>query len=304
MTILMQNKRLIVVVGATAVGKTELGVAIAKQWQSEVISADSRQMYQELAIGTAKPTEEEMGGVPHHFVDDRSVLDPMSAGDFERESVERVIQLFQTHDDLVLVGGSGLYVKALMEGFDDMPDIPAGLRDELNARLESEGLPRLVEELMKLDPEHVAIVDIQNPQRVIRALEVSLGTGKPYSSYRKGRKPSVRPWRTQVIGLTRERSELYQRIDQRMDHMLEMGLEEEALEVMAFRHLPPLQTVGYQEIYGHHDGKYDREEMVRRLKRNTRRFAKRQETWFNRQLSATWYHPNQQSAIMDNLQRE
>ncbi|MEL6538768.1 MAG: tRNA (adenosine(37)-N6)-dimethylallyltransferase MiaA [Bacteroidota bacterium] len=289
---------LLVLVGPTAVGKTDLAVQWAKAWNTEVISADSRQMYQEMAIGTAKPTVEEMQGVPHHFIDDRSVRTPMSAGDFEREAVAKAEALFRQYDVVVVAGGSGLYVKALLEGFDDMPAIPDGVREELNQRLASEGLPSLQEQLQALDPEHYERMDIQNPQRVIRALEVCLATGQPYTAYRKGQgKGTARPWRSVVVGLDRDREELYDRINLRMDLMLKAGLLEEAKKLYPLKHLDPIQTVGYQEIFGWMDGQYDQEEMVRLLKRNSRHYAKRQLTWFRRQHQVTWFRPDQTTAI-------
>ncbi|HAA18755.1 MAG TPA: tRNA (adenosine(37)-N6)-dimethylallyltransferase MiaA [Cytophagales bacterium] len=294
---------LLVLVGPTAVGKTDLAVQWAKQWNTEVISADSRQMYQEMAIGTAKPTVEEMQGVPHHFVDDRSVRQPISAGDFEREAVEKAGDLFTQHQVVVVAGGSGLYVKAMLEGFDEMPDIPPGLREQLNQRLADEGIVSLQEQLKELDPEHYSRMDIQNPQRLVRALEVCLATGEPYTVYRKGKgRGATRPWRSVVVGLDRDREELYDRINLRMDLMLQQGLIGEAEALHPLKHLDPLQTVGYQEIFGWMDGEYDQEEMVRLLKRNSRHYAKRQLTWFRRQHEVKWFHPDQKDEMDTFLQ--
>ena len=296
-----QQPLMVVVVGATAVGKTAFSVQLAKDLGTEVISADSRQMYTEMAIGTAKPTPEEMDGVPHYFVDDRSVEHPMSAGDFEREGMAAALKIFEHHPVAVVAGGSGLYVKALLEGFDDMPEVPEGLRETLNKRMETEGLTALQAELKRLDPVHYEVMDIQNPQRVIRALEICHGTGQPYSSFRKG-EGAKRPWRSLVIGLDRDRDELYERINLRMDLMLEAGLLDEAKKLHPLKNLPPLQTVGYQEIFGHLEGDYDWEEAVRLLKRNSRRYAKRQLTWFRRQAETEWYHPSQYEAVMNRIQ--
>ena len=290
MTETLSKGNLVVVVGPTAVGKTDLSVWLAERLQTEVVSADSRQMYQEMAIGTAKPTPEEMRDIPHHFIDDRSVQQPMSAGDYEREAVKRVEDLLNHRRTVVVAGGSGLYVKALLQGFDDMPEVPAEIRIALNERLKHEGLAALQAELQKLDPEHFQRMDIQNPQRVVRALEVCLTTGQPYSEFRQGSdQSSTRPWNTILVGLNREREELYERINLRMDMMLEAGLIEEAKALYPLRHLEPLQTVGYREVFSWMDGEYDEEEMIRLLKRNSRHYAKRQLTWFTRQHEATWF---------------
>ncbi|MEA5405785.1 tRNA (adenosine(37)-N6)-dimethylallyltransferase MiaA [Arcicella sp. DC2W] len=282
------NKTLIIIVGPTAVGKTDLCVKLAKLLDTEVVSADSRQFYRELAIGTAKPTKEEMDGVPHHFVNSHSILDYYSVGDFERDCLKVLEEIFSRKDTAILTGGSGMFVKMITDGIDEMPEADLELRQQLAERFEKEGLSQLKEELRVLDPVYFEQVDDQNTQRVLRALEVCLSTGKPFSSFRKNQK-AERPFKMLKIALERPREELYARIDTRMDLMLATGLEDEAKAVMEYREHYALKTVGYREIYEHLDGNYDREEMVRLLKRNSRRYAKRQMTWFKNQDEFHWF---------------
>lgn len=276
------QKLLIVIAGPTAVGKTELCVRLAQILNTEVLSADSRQFYRELTIGTAKPTEEELQGVPHHFINSHSIAMLYSAGAFERDALATLERLFEQHDTVILTGGSGLYIKAVCEGLDDLPETPPELRAGLMHRLEAEGLASLQTQLQALDPIYCAANDLQNTQRVVRALEVCLLTGKPYSSFRE-HQPAQRPFRIVQIVLEREREELYRRIDLRMDAMLAAGLVEEARSLAVYRSHNALQTVGYKEVFEYLDGQYDYEEMVRLLKRNSRRYAKRQITWFKHQ---------------------
>ncbi|WP_169704953.1 tRNA (adenosine(37)-N6)-dimethylallyltransferase MiaA [Runella slithyformis] len=276
------QKLLIVIAGPTAVGKTELCVRLAQILNTEVLSADSRQFYRELTIGTAKPTEEELRGVPHHFINSHSIAVLYSAGAFERDALATLERLFELHDTVILTGGSGLYIKAVCEGLDDLPETPPELRAGLMHRLEAEGLPALQTQLQALDPVYCAANDLQNTQRVVRALEVCLLTGKPYSSFRE-HQPAQRPFRILQIVLERDRDELYRRIDLRMDAMLAAGLVEEARSLAAYRSHNALQTVGYKEVFEYLDGQYAYEEMVRLLKRNSRRYAKRQITWFKHQ---------------------
>lgn len=286
------DSTLIVIAGPTAVGKTALSVALAQQLQTEVISFDARQFYQELSIGTAKPTPAEQQGVRHHFLDSRSVADEYSAGRFAADAVRLLTdELFPRLPVVVAVGGSGLYQQALTDGLPAIPATDPLLRPALGARLASEGLPALVEHLRHVDPLAWAAIDRQNPQRVLRALEVTLGTDRPFSSYRTARPESGRPWRTIFIGLDRPRAELYQRCEARVDEMLAAGLEAEARAVYAWRHLNALQTVGYQEWWPCFGGEYGFEEAVRRLKRNTRHYAKRQLTWFRRDDRFRWLLP-------------
>ncbi|WP_428664483.1 tRNA (adenosine(37)-N6)-dimethylallyltransferase MiaA [Runella sp.] len=276
------QKLLVVIAGPTAVGKTDFCVRLAQTLKTEVVSADSRQFYRELTIGTAKPSEEELQGVSHYFINSHSIDVLYSAGAFERDALVVLDQLFQNHDIAILTGGSGLYIKAVCEGLDDLPETPPELRTELMSRLENEGLYALQTQLQALDPIYCANNDIQNTQRVVRALEVCLMTGRPFSSFRE-HQPAQRPFRILQIVLEREREELYHRIDLRMEQMLAAGLVEEARALEAYRWHNALQTVGYKEVFEYLDGQYDYEEMVRLLKRNSRRYAKRQITWFKHQ---------------------
>ncbi|MBJ6116724.1 tRNA (adenosine(37)-N6)-dimethylallyltransferase MiaA [Pontibacter sp. BT310] len=293
-----KDKFVVVVVGPTAVGKTDLCVNLAAHFSTEVVSADSRQFYKEMQIGTAKPTIEEQQGVPHHFVNSHSIAEEYNAGAYEQDALQLLNTLFKEHDVVIVTGGSGLYVRALCEGMDEMPETDPAIRAKLTAKLESEGLEPLVNHLKSLDPEYYNQVDKANPQRVVRALEVCLSSGQPYSSFRKWDK-TTRPFKIIKIGLTRDRQELYDRIDQRMDQMLQQGLLEEAKALYPFRTHNALQTVGYKEIFDCLEGKYDWEEAVRLLKRNSRRYAKRQLTWFTKHPDEyTWFHPQQWEEIV------
>ncbi|GAB3908326.1 tRNA (adenosine(37)-N6)-dimethylallyltransferase MiaA [Larkinella knui] len=287
----MTNKLVIVIAGPTAVGKTSLGVRLAKALQTDVVSADSRQFYRELTIGTAKPTADEMQGVRHHFIDSHSIMEPVSAGQYEREALTVIDDLFQKKNVVILSGGTGLYINAVCFGLDDVPQAEPDLRAELMNRLETEGLEPLREQLRLLDPVYAETADLQNSQRVVRALEVSISSGKPYSSFRKQdtNGPASRPFQTVFIALDRPRDELYDRIDRRMDEMLAHGLIEEVRSLLPYRQSTALQTVGYKEVFGYLDGDYDYAEMVRLLKRNSRRYAKRQLTWFRHQGNYHWF---------------
>lgn len=291
------TKKLIIIAGPTAVGKTDLCVKLAQLLDTEVVSADSRQFYRELAIGTAKPTPEEMQGVTHHFVDSHSIHDYYSVGDYEKDCLAVLEEIFSRKDVAILTGGSGMFIKIVTDGIDEMPEADLALRTSLMNRLETEGLTPLASELASLDPVYFAEVDQQNPQRIVRALEVCLSTGQPFSSFRKNQK-AERPFTSIRIGLERPREELYQRIDKRMDLMLAVGLEEEAMLYIDYRDHYALKTVGYKEIYEHLDGDYDKEEMLRLLKRNSRRYAKRQLTWFRNQDDFTWFDAKDEEAII------
>ncbi len=286
------KKTLLVIAGPTAVGKTALCVEMAKSLSTEIISADSRQFYRELHIGTAKPSLEEQGGVKHHFIDSHSIHDYFSPGDFEREALQVLTELYKTKDVVILTGGSGLYLKALMDGLDEMPDVDLALRDQLMQRLTSEGLTSMFEQLQSLDPEYAQQVDSQNPQRVVRALEVCLSTGKTYTSFRNQQKAN-RPFEMIKICLDRPREELYARIDARMDGMLSAGLVKEAKDNEAYQDRYALKTLGYKEVYGFFRGEYDEAEMIRLLKRNSRHYAKKQLTWFRHQDDFEFIHPDQ-----------
>ncbi len=291
-----------ILAGPTAVGKTSLSIHFAKRFQTEIISADSRQFYREMEIGTAKPTTEEMDGVPHHFINSLSIHDDYNVGKFEKDALNLLDNLFKIHDVVLVVGGSGLYVKALCEGIDDMPEIPAEIREKLNLEYEKNGIEYLQKELAQSDPKYFEIVDQQNPQRLIRALELFRATGKNMSFYRAQEKQIERPFNILKIGLERPREELYERINLRMDQMIQEGLFEEAEKLYPFKHLNALQTVGYSEIFDYLDGEYDREEAIRLLKRNSRRYAKRQMTWFKRDEEFVWFSAENKDEVVDYLE--
>ena len=284
--------------GPTAVGKTSLCVQLAKILQTDVVSADSRQLYRELSIGTAKPLPAEMEGIQHHFIHSHSVTDPVNAGRYERECLALLTILFQEKDTVILSGGTGLYINAVCFGLDEMPPVEPALREALFSRLQQEGLSPLQNELRQLDPVYAQSADMQNPVRVTRALEVCLSTGQPYSSFRR-QQTANRPFRLVFVALERPREELYTRINARVDAMLAAGLVDEVRSLMPYRHLSPLQTVGYQEVFPYLDGMYDYEEMVRLLKRNSRRYAKRQLTWFRNQGNYQWFTPAETERILN-----
>jgi tRNA dimethylallyltransferase len=282
------KKHLIVLVGPTAVGKTELSIDLANHFNTEIISCDSRQFYRELNIGTAKPTLLELSQAKHHFINNLSIETHYSAGDYERDALKLISDLFKTHNLLIVTGGSGLFVKALLYGLDELPEVSLELREQLMQRLQNEGLQNLANELSCLDPEYASKIDLNNSQRVIRALEVCLATGKAFSEFHS--KPKVnRDFEVIKIGLERDREELYERINLRMDLMLESGLIEEVKSLEAYKTKNALQTVGYKEVFEYLDGNYGYSEMVELLKRNSRRYAKRQLTWFKRTENTIWF---------------
>jgi len=295
-------KTLIAVVGPTAVGKTALAIQLAQIFQTEIISADSRQFYEEMSIGTAKPTAEELAAATHHFVNSHTLTRPYSAGDFEKEALEKIEELFQEHAYVVLVGGSGLFVRAVCEGLDNLPKPLEGVRERLNKEFEIHGIGPLQERLAQLDPVYYAEMDIQNPQRVIRALEVCESTGEAFSSFRK-QALQKRPFRIITIGLTMDREKLYQRINQRVDMMMDQGLLSEVKSLTEYRHLPALMTVGYAEIFDFIDGKYTLPEAVDKIKQNSRRYAKRQLTWFRKDAQTAWFEPHQLAEIQAYIQQ-
>jgi tRNA dimethylallyltransferase len=281
------DKTLIVVCGPTAVGKTEFAIKLAKELSTEIISADSRQLYRETPIGTAQPSVAELAEVKHHFIANRSVEEDYNAGMFERDALELLAALFKKHDAVICCGGTGLYIKALCEGLDDMPKADEALRNELNKRFEVDGLESLQAELKQLDPAHFEKMDTQNPQRVIRALEVCISTGKPFSSFHVSVKKN-RPFAIKKVGLELPREELYARINKRVDVMLENGWLDEAKSVYEKRHFNALNTVGYKELFAHLSGEIILEEAIEKIKINTRRFAKRQMTWFKKDEEIDW----------------
>ncbi len=293
----MSTKRLIVIVGPTGSGKTDLSIRLARHYGVPILSTDSRQLYRGMAIGTAQPTAEQLKAAPHYMIAIHDKEDNLSCGEYETEALEVLESLYRQHDMVIAVGGSGLYVKALCEGMDDLPDVDEYLRESLNFRLQVEGLAPLVEELRKLDPVYYERVDRNNPARVVRALEVCLQTGHPFSEQRTGKK-AERPFTITKIGVDLPREILYDRIDRRVDEMLREGLEEEARALYPYHALNSLQTVGYREMFEYFDGDIDFEEAVRLIKRNSRRYAKRQLTWFRRDEEVHWFRPDEDSAMI------
>lgn len=287
----MKNKKtLIVVVGPTAVGKTALAINLAQHFDTEILSADSRQFYREMNIGTAKPDELELAAAKHHFINSHAIAEEYSAGDFERDALRLLDKLFVHKDIVVMVGGSGLFVRAVCEGLDDLPKAPEGVRDALNKELAEVGLERLKTRLKEIDPAYYAVADIDNPQRVIRALEVYEASGNTMSFYQK-RDVERRPFDIITIGLNMDREKLYTRINMRVDKMMESGLLEEVKALDAYRYKPAMLTVGYSEIFDYFDGNIGLEEAVDKIKQNSRRYAKRQITWFKKYGNTTWFEP-------------
>jgi len=284
----MKNNYLLCIVGPTAIGKTALSIKLAKAFDTEILSADSRQFYKEMNIGTAAPSKKEMAAAPHHFIHHKSIEEEYSVGDFEKEALTKTEELFRKHNLLILVGGSGLYVKSLLEGLDDFPEISPEIRMKLNEQFAELGLEPLKEQLKSLDPEYFKKMDSDNPHRVIRALEICLGTGKAFSSF-LDRPKTQRPFKSISIGLTAPREEIYERINHRVDIMMDEGLLEEARSLYSKRHLNALNTVGYKELFAVFEGKLNLEEAVEEIKKNTRRFAKRQLTWFRKDKNIHWF---------------
>lgn len=285
---LKAKKILISVCGPTAAGKTALAIGLAKHFQTEIISADSRQFYRETEIGTAKPTAEELTEIPHHFINSHSVTESFSVADFEKAALMKLEELFQKHQVVVIVGGSGLYLQAIYQGFDDLPNARPEEREHWNQLYQEFGLEYLQNQLKTLDPEYYLQVDLQNPQRIIRALEVSSSTGKPYSSFLTQSK-KTRDFKIIKIGVNPEREILYERINQRVDEMVENGLVEEALSLLPNQHLNALNTVGYKELFEAFNKKTPIKEALALIKQNTRRFAKRQITWFKKDTEILWF---------------
>jgi len=293
-----KKNSLIVIVGPTAVGKTAIAIELAKQFGAEIISADSRQIFKEMTIGTAKPSDDELNAIPHHFINSHSISETYDAAQYGRDALALINNLFRKHKILILCGGSGLYIKALLEGFDDIPEVPESIREELNLNFEKEGLVWLQNKMQELDPDHFSIIDQQNPHRLIRALEVRMSTGQSISSFQKKAKLD-HDFNVIKIGLEVKRDELYHRIDSRMDKMIDAGLFDEAKSLYSYKDHQALQTVGYQEIFDFMNRHYDRDEAIRLLKRNSRRYAKRQLTWFKRDEEIKWFAPDSLPAIIN-----
>lgn len=293
----MRIKQLIVVVGPTGSGKTDLSIRLARHYGAPILSTDSRQFYRGLAIGTAQPTAAQLQAAEHHFIASHAVDDDINCGSYEVQALACLERLYARHDRVIAVGGSGLYVRALCEGMDDLPQADEALRGALMRRLEDEGTEALAEELRRLDPAYYEQVDRRNPARVVRALEVCLQTRRPYSEQRTGRRRE-RPFGIVKIGVDLPREELYARIDLRVEAMLAEGLEAEARAMLPHRHLNALRTVGYREFFDFFDGRISRDEAVEQIKRNSRRYAKRQLTWFRRDPQVQWFRPEETEAII------
>lgn len=285
------TKYLLVIGGPTASGKTATAVQVARYFDTVVLSADSRQFYREMSIGTAKPTLAERQGVPHYFIDTLSIEQPYSVGDFERDALAVLADIFQHKNIAVLVGGSGLYLQAVYAGLDAFPPISAATRAYVRAGKAAGGLAWLQQQVAERDPEYFATADIQNPARLRRALEVCLESGQPFSSFRQ-QQSAPRPFRPLLALLQLPRAELYARIEQRVDAMVAAGLEEEARALWPYRHLPALRTVGYREWFDYFEGNISRQQAIEKIKQHTRNYAKRQETWFRKYGNWTPFHPN------------
>lgn len=284
----MKDKYLITVVGPTAIGKTAMAIKLALHFNTEIISSDSRQFYKEMHIGTAVPSEEELASAPHHFIQHKSIFDTYSVGKFERDAIKKLKELFKKHDVVIMAGGSGLYVNAVINGLDDFPAIDNSVREKLNLELKEQGIISLQEKLKKSDPEQYKKMDTENPQRLIRALEICIGTGKPYTSFLK-KKEIARDFKSIKVGLTADREVIYDRINRRVDTMISEGLIDEANALYEYRDLNALQTVGYKELFSHFSGDADLDFAVSEIKKHTRRFAKRQLTWFKKDDSILWF---------------
>jgi tRNA dimethylallyltransferase len=284
----MMTKYLISIVGPTAIGKTALSIKLAQYFNTEIISADSRQFFKEMLIGTAAPNKEELTAASHHFIHHKSITDHYNVGAFEKDALQCLETLFKTKDVVIMVGGSGLYIDAVTKGLDDFPEVDSFIRETLNSDLESKGLAYLQEQLKTLDSVSYNTIAIDNPHRVIRALEICIGTGKPYSSFLNKDK-SKRDFKTITIGLTADRAIIYNRINQRVDMMIQTGLLKEAENLLPYQHLNALNTVGYKELFNYLNGDWTLDFAVSEIKKNSRRYAKRQLTWFKKDDSILWF---------------
>jgi len=287
-----RSKTLLVIAGPTAIGKTTAAIQLARHLNTVIISADSRQFYREMSIGTAKPNPEELAAAKHYFINSLSITESFTVADFEKQGLALLDELFKTKDVVIMVGGSGLYIKAICEGFDEIPSAGPVIREKLNRDLDEKGIEYLQEQLKTADPVYYDQVDIHNPQRVIRALEVFESTGRPFSAYRVSN-TNERPFNIIKIGLDLPREVLYDRINQRVDHMIQQGLIDEVNSLLPYRHFNALNTVGYSELFDYFDGKTDLNLAIAHIKQNTRRFAKRQLTWFRKDKDLQWFEANE-----------
>ncbi len=298
----MEQNKLIAIIGPTAIGKTRLSIELANYYKTEVISSDSRQFYKEMHIGTAAPSKEELLTVKHHFIQNRSIFEAYSVGAFERDATELLSQLFKNRNIMIMVGGSGLYVDAVTKGLDDFPSVDPQIRKGLKIKLDDDGIETLQAKLKEMDPVSYQKMDIDNKQRLIRALEICIGSDKPYSHY-LGLQTKKRNFDTIKIGLSADREVIYDRINQRVDLMMQQGLLEEARSLYVHRELNALQTVGYRELFTYFDGIFSLEQAINEIKKNTRRFAKRQGTWFRRDPEIKWFdHKTNLAEILNHIE--
>lgn len=294
----MPQPTLIVIVGPTAIGKTELCIELAKSLNTEIISADSRQIYKELNIGTAKPDKEALEEIRHHFIGTKSIHDYYTAGMFELDVLEKLRDLFSKHNQIIMTGGSGLYINAVCEGIDALPRVDPEIRNKLIDQYEKEGIQSLRQDLKKLDPDYYEKADLKNPKRLLKALEITVMTGKPYSSFLT-RSKKTRPFNILKVGLYKEREELYENINKRVDKMIDEGLLEEAKELYKHKRVNALNTVGYKELFEYLDGNITYKRAIELIKRNTRRYAKRQLTWFSKDEEIKWFQPDEKVKIRE-----
>jgi tRNA dimethylallyltransferase len=297
------SKYLIVIAGPTGIGKTDLSIEIAKKYNADILSCDSRQFFKEMSIGTAVPTKKELEEVKHHFIQNISIEQEYSVGKFEIDALKKINEIHKTNEVVVMVGGSGLYIDAVCRGLDHFPDVPNTLRDELNLKHEKQGIEVLKKQLDALDPEYYKEVDQANPHRIIRALEICIHTGKTFTSFRK-QQQKARPFKTIKLILTRDREELYERINKRVDFMMAQGLLEEAQNLSKQKENNALQTVGYKELFAYFDGEWDLETAILEVKKNTRRYAKRQMTWFRRDSNSIFFNPSDTHQIFKYLETQ
>ncbi len=295
-----EKKYLITIVGPTAIGKTALSIQLAKHFSTEIISADSRQFFKEISIGTAKPKDEEMQGVKHHFINSHSISEDYNVGKYEKDAIDLIENIFENKNTVIVVGGSGLYIDAICKGLDELPKANEEIRNKINNILKYEGIEGLQKLLKQLDESYYNQVDLQNPQRLSRAIEVCLSTGKTYSSLRK-EKNKTRNFNIIKIGLEIERTELYSRINARVDEMITQGLLDEVKSVLSLKHLNALQTVGYKELFDYFENKTDLKTTIELIKQHTRNFAKRQLTWFKRDEEIKWFKPSETDKIIEHI---
>jgi tRNA dimethylallyltransferase len=294
------KKKLVVITGPTAVGKTDLSIEIANHFSTEIISADSRQFYREMNVGTAKPTAHQLKEIKHHFINSLSVTQDYNAGQFETDCMKLLEKLFEKHDIIVMAGGAGLYIDAALKGVDELPKADLEIRKSLKEKIETEGIASLQKQLQQLDPEYYKKTDIQNPQRLMRAIEVCLASGKTYSSF-LGKKIVKRNFDAIVIGLQDEKENLYKRINERVDEMISNGLEDEVKNLLQYKNHNALQTVGYKELIPYFEGAISLDEAIELIKKNTRNYAKRQMTWFRKMKEITWFNAGENEKVLNYL---